>query len=75
MKLQKGELTDSGNFKLTKKIESLDEFLSVLKNNKSIFARHRMYPTSFIYGWNIRLIERWINNGWFYNTEHIKQKK
>jgi hypothetical protein len=34
----------SGNFKLVKKIEDLNEFWAVLKTQKSFYARHRMYP-------------------------------
>lgn len=51
---------------LTKKIETFDDFWIAINNEKSIFARHRMYPTAFFHSWNIRLIKRWIDAGWFY---------
>jgi hypothetical protein len=44
--LAPGTVILSGNFKLVKKIEDLNEFWAVLKTQKSFYARHRMYPTS-----------------------------
>ena len=55
-------------FKLTKKIETLDEFWQIINTDKSIFARHRMYPTAFFQSWNIRLIKMWIDAGWFFQA-------
>lgn len=69
--LKPGLITDSGNFELVKRINSLDEFWSVLKADKSIFARHRMYPCAFFESWQIRLVEQWINMGWFYTAKKI----
>ena len=46
-KLTEGATVKSGNFKLVKRIETLDEFWNVINSEKSFFARHRMYPTSF----------------------------
>jgi len=62
-----GSLTKSG-FRIIKKIESLDEFWEVLNTDKSLFARHRMYPTAFFYSWQIRLIKKWIDAGWFFTA-------
>jgi hypothetical protein len=45
--LAPGTVILSGNFKLVKKIEDLNEFWAVLKHKKSFYARHRMYPPSF----------------------------
>ncbi len=65
------QLITSGNFKLKSKITSLDEFWKVINDEKSIFARHRMYPTAFFHGWTIRLINQWIKNDWFWTAERI----
>lgn len=56
MTLKKGEIITSGNYALKKKITSLDEFWMVIKNEKSIFYRHRMYPTAFFFSWQIKMI-------------------
>jgi hypothetical protein len=45
--LAPGTVILSGNFKLVKKIEDLNEFWAVLKH-KNRFARHRMYPSFFL---------------------------
>jgi hypothetical protein len=50
----------------TKKIESLDEFWLVINSEKSIFARHRLYPSAFFLSWQIKLIKSWIDQGFFY---------
>jgi hypothetical protein len=62
-----GFITKSG-FKLNKKVETLDEFWQIINTDKSIFARHRMYPTAFFHSWNIRLIKRWLDAGWFFQA-------
>jgi hypothetical protein len=46
--LAPGTVILSGNFKLVKKIEDLNEFWAVLKHKKSFYARHRMYPPLFL---------------------------
>jgi len=66
-KLAVGFVTKTG-FTLTKRIESLDEFWQIINSDKSIFARHRMYPTAFFQSWNIRLIKRWLDAGWFFQA-------
>ena len=67
--LSKGYLVYPNNFILEKKIESLDEFWDVINNKKSIYARHRMYPTAFFFSWNIKLIKKWMDNGWFWTAK------
>lgn len=74
-KLAEGATIKSGNFKLVKRIETLDEFWIVINSEKSFFARHRMYPTSFFFSWQIKLIKQWINNGWFWISEPINKNK
>ena len=56
--LEIGEETKSG-YKLTKQIESLDELYTVLQTDKSLFARHRMYPTAFFFSWPIKTCMNW----------------
>jgi len=65
--LAAGYITKTG-FKLIKKVETLDEFWNIINEDKSIFARHRMYPTAFFMSWNIRLIKRWLDKGWFFRA-------
>lgn len=65
--LSVGFITKSG-FKLNKKVETLDEFWQIINTNKSIYARHRMYPTAFFHSWSIRLIKRWLDSGWFFQA-------
>ena len=65
--LPAGYITKTG-FKLIKKVETLDEFWNIINEDKSIFARHRMYPTAFFMSWNIRLIKRWLDKGWFFRA-------
>lgn len=69
--LKPGLITDSGNFELVKRIESLDELYFVLSEKQSIFARHRMYPTAFIFSWQMRLCFIWMGRGWFWTTKKI----
>jgi len=69
--LAEGKITKSGNFKLKKKITSIDELLMILKRDKSIFARHRLYPSAFYLSWHLRMIDSWINMGFFWEIERI----
>jgi hypothetical protein len=66
--LAPGTVILSGNFILVKKIEDLNEFWDVLSTQKSFYARHRMYPTSFYQSWTIRTIVTWIKSGYFWTT-------
>ena len=61
-----------GSFMLVKKIKTFEEFYNYLKNNKSIFARHRVYPCAFFFNWQIRACKSWIIGGYFYTIERIK---
>lgn len=58
----------SKNFIANQQLNSLDDLYTYLIENPSIFARHRMYPCSFILGWNIKLCKEWLNAGWFWTT-------
>jgi len=61
-----GMITESWNFILRKKIETLQEFWDALESEKSIFCRHRMYPTAFFYSWHLRQCHMWIWRGDFF---------
>lgn len=67
-----GEKTKTG-YVLVKKIESLDEFWQAIQTNKSIFARHKMYPSAFFYSWPIKLIKEWIDYGRFFIAYKIEK--
>ena len=69
--LKPGLITDSGNFELVKMIESLNELWEVLNANESIFARHRMYPSSFFRRWHLQLASAWLSSGYFYTAKKI----
>ena len=70
-KLEKGLIV--GNFKLKKPIKDLETFYRLMKKEKSIFMRHRMYPSAFIQNWQIRLIGTWVDMGWVWETTIIKK--
>lgn len=71
IELKKGVIVKSGNFILNKKIETFEEFWHVINTDKSIYARHRMYPTAFFLSWQLRLIMGWIKQGYFWTTIKI----
>ena len=62
----------SANFVLDKKITSLDGLAKILNNQKSIYYKHRTYPTSFIRNWQIHHIMIIIKRGLLWT---IKPKK
>lgn len=62
-----------GSFVLTKQITSFTVLHEHLYNSKSIFARHKMYPTSFIIGWPYKVVCTWLNAGCFWETKRIKK--
>lgn len=67
-RLSKGYLVYPGNFILEKKIKTFDQFLDAIIKEKSIYARHKMYPTAFFFSWNIKLIKKWMDKGWFWTA-------
>jgi hypothetical protein len=74
MRLEVGVLTRSGNFRLTKKVTDFNRFIELLDTEPSIFMRHRMYPTSFVIGWPIRLCRIWIKCGMIWETEKVSNQ-
>lgn len=71
--LKEGVIIKSGNFMLKKRIRTFEEFWHILNIEKSVFARHKMYPTSFFFSWQIRLIMSWIDQGYFWTTERLEK--
>lgn len=67
--MQKGEFVNKGKYILVKRIEDLDEFWEAIHINKSIFARHRIYPSAFFFSWQLRMIKSWINLGYFWTAK------
>lgn len=65
----------SKNFIVDKKITDLNEFWCVINKDISIYARHRTYPTAFFHSWQIRLINEWIKNGYFWTIKPIINTK
>ena len=63
--LYPGYKTTTG-FTLMREITTLDQFWRAINTEKSIFARHRMYPTAFFFSWQIKTIKEWIDAGRFY---------
>ena len=59
----------SKNFKLKKKIKSLDEFWQVINEDKSIFWRFRINSSAFYFSWTIRTIKQSIDLGLFWSVE------
>ena len=64
-----GLVVSKGNFKLKKKIETLDEFWRVINTEKSLYFKNKMYPTAFFFSWQIKNINRWISAGYFWIAE------
>ena len=56
--LYPGYKTTTG-FTLMREITTLDQFWRAINTEKSIFARHRMYPTAFFFSWQIKTIKEW----------------
>jgi hypothetical protein len=71
--LKKGHIISSGNFKLTKKITSLDKLMEILDSKPSIFLRHRMYPTAFVRSMQLHSIHISIKRGLLWDTDKIKK--
>ena len=67
-----GMITKSRKFKLGTKIDNLDRLFQVLTKRDRVYARNRVYCTSFFYSWNIRLLNKWLVNGWFWYVEKIE---
>lgn len=61
----------SRNFKATEQIASLDQLYKTIRENKSIYARNRIYPAAFFLNWPIKLCHEWLTAGWFWKIERL----
>lgn len=58
-----------GNFILTKRIETIEELITVLKAKKSIFWNFKVLPTAFFWAWQLRQLLFGVQNKRFYDIE------
>ena len=68
--MKKGDKA-SKNFVLDEQIKTIDDLIFILENDKSLFWRHRVHPTSFFLGWPLRLIIQTIQGGHFWSITKI----
>ena len=45
-------------------IRDMEQLAFALETERSIWARHRPYPTAFLVGWPYRLLKTWMKRGW-----------
>lgn len=69
--MKKGD-SASKNFVLVEQIKTIQDFVLIVNDSKSIFWRHRVHPTAFFLGWPLRLIIQTIEGGYFWT---IKRKE
>lgn len=65
----------SKNFRAEKQVITLDELYTVLKYQRSIYARHRIYPTAFFLNWPIKTCAEWLAAGWFWTIKKDEYKE
>lgn len=68
--MKKGDLV-SKNFVLDEQIQSINQLLLVLENEKSLFWRHRVHPTAFFLSWPLKLIIQTLKGGHFWQIKKI----
>lgn len=73
MELKRGEILKSGNFILVSRVDSINELIFCLMNNKSIFWRHRMYPSAFILHQPLIVLINNVNGGLFWNASKTEK--
>lgn len=73
MKLQAGTKTTSGNFMLVRRIETIEQFDRLTATNKSVFWRHRMYPSAFMRNLSFNVIKKSMKYGLIWTA--IKTQK
>lgn len=66
--MKKGD-SISKNFVLDEQINTINQLLIVLENDKSLFWRHRVHPTAFFLSWPLRLIMLTIDGGHFWSIK------
>ena len=62
------------NFELVDKIDNIEDFVKYLDENKSIFWRFKVMPTSFFYSWHLREIMKAIKSGSFWTINKVNNK-
>jgi len=69
--MKKGDII--GNFELVDYIRTFNFLSSELELNKSIFWRHKMYPTAFIKNWSYARLKIELKYGNFWFTKNINK--
>jgi hypothetical protein len=59
----------SKNFVLKNKLERMNDVVYILENEPSLFVGHKVYPSAFIWGWNLRTINIFIKAGRIWSIE------
>ena len=62
----------SKNFKLKKRIKTIDHLLNIIDNQKSMFWRHRIFPTSVVEHQQLAALRILIKYGHLWEIEPIK---
>ena len=68
--MKKGDKA-SKNFVLDEQIKTIEELVSVLSKEKSLYWRHRVHPTAFFLSWPLRLIVQTLEAGHFWKIEKL----
>lgn len=71
--LRPGKIIPPGNFVLVRPIETMSELSEFLNKYKSIFYRHRMYPTAFIISQQYRHIFGKLKAKMFWVTDDLRE--
>lgn len=58
-----GLVLPSGNFQLTVPVTSLDRLMELINTKRSIFIRHKMWPTSWVLSQHLREVDKLIKQG------------
>jgi len=62
----------SKNFQLKKSIKTIEHLLNVLDNQKSMFWRHRVFPTAVVEQQQLSALKMLIKYGHLWEIEPIK---
>ncbi len=69
--MQEYDTTSSGNFRLVKRIDTLDQFWHEAQNNKVLFFNHRVFSSAFFIGWPIKTVKLYTSLGLLWTVERI----
>lgn len=70
-KKRTGEKTKSGNFWFKKEITCIEHLIRVLQGQKSVWWRHKVYPTAFIKCQQLSYLIRQCELGLFWEMRRI----